>query len=213
MPIFFSISNPLSNNIETTTYNDDIELNEIYIRSSTKDKETNNIYLILDNPNKKYQCTDGSLLECLKDYHNVIIFLYLTTIISPDYDSFTLIILKQLSINDIIKKIGYLIYFLFFRVSVITVFFIHLFLLIIDINQINKFYFVYILKSFAEILFLGTIMFMMYSMYIIGTKLNQQSYLVNIPYFLEYLGTTYKFLVICIIMSIPWFLNPYECKK
>jgi hypothetical protein len=205
--------NPISkNNIEN---DNDIELNNIYIRSSLDLDKDNKCTLLLENQDDTYSKTDGTLIESLEGYDNVIYFLYLTSMIPPDYKLLT--ILNELSYTDIVKKIGYFIYYIFFRLSFIIDFFYLIWNIIQTASENNvgdiENSFIYFFVTFlAYSVLLCMNVFTFYSIFYIGNKLKQQSLIINIPYFSENISFCYKYIVFCICAGVSFSLNVYQCK-
>jgi hypothetical protein len=211
MTDIISFNNPLNiinDNNNNSNYNKDIELNNFNNRSlSISDIESMD-NILLKNQEDIYPNTDDSLLENLKDYDNVINYLYIIAMMDPDYNTlFKLDILKELSFIDSFKKFGYFLYYIFFRLSFLIYFIFYVI------------YFIYWLKNVYQSIMSLVILipiinfdfvfvgYSLFNIYYISKKLNQQCMIINVPYFAENISLCYKFILISVLCEIPQFLN------
>lgn len=199
---YSTLNNPL--HIEKNNLiNNDIELNDVYIRPSINIQyDDGDTIFILNNEDDVFPITDDILFKSLGRYNHVTYFLYLTCMIPIKL--LTLDTIKELSLKDNIKNIFYSIYYILFRLF----FFITL---IISIT-------VYIPKCFEkeaddsscllptiqQILADVTIIVMIYNIYYINNLLKLKSPIINLPYYSENVGYNYKFAILFILLELPY---------
>jgi hypothetical protein len=176
---------------------------------------------LLSNFDNIYPLTKEDLLYNLKDYDGVISFLYYTSLLPPDNSKFSMNELKKLSIFNLLKFFGYIIYYLLSRLS----FYMDFYVIFYELYAYSLYYFVSNdltkINNFvywnSTILYVGLILqqgVSILSIYILNNKLRKKSAKMDIPFYYQVLPTCNKFIIISSISCVAFvFSSLYNYKS
>jgi hypothetical protein len=198
------------------------------LTSSNNNNNNNNTVRISETPESLlsnfdniYPLTKEDLLYNLKDYDRVISFLYYTSLLPPDNSKFSMNELKKLSIFNLLKFFGYIIYYILSRLS----FYIDFYVIVYEVYAYFLNYFDnsedlskkdYFILWVTIIEFTGLILqqgVSILSIYILNNKLRKKSAKMDIPFYFQVLPTCNKFIIISSLSCVVFvFLSLYNLK-